>query len=100
MVKHIVMWRLNNSAYGKSKSENALELKNKLLAMKGKVIGLIHLEVGFDFSNEKDSCDVVLYSEFESRQALNEYQIHPDHEEIKKWLSEVRYERRVIDYEI
>lgn len=94
------MWRLNDSAYGKTKSENAVELKNKLLAMRGKVRGLIHIEVGFDFSNEKDSCDVVLYSEFESLQALKEYQIHPDHEEIKKWLSEVRYERRVVDYEI
>ncbi len=100
MIKHIVMWRLNDSAYGKSKSENALELKNKLLAMKGKVTGLIKIEVCFDFSKEKDSCDVVLYSEFESKQALNEYQKHPDHEEIKRWLSEVRYERRVVDYEI
>ncbi|MFN3873746.1 MAG: Dabb family protein [Ignavibacterium sp.] len=100
MIKHIVMWRLNDSAYGKSKADNALELKDKLLAMRGKVNGLIHIEVGFDFSEEKDSSDVVLYSEFESRQALNEYQIHPDHEEIKKWLSEVRYERRVVDYEI
>ncbi|AFH47731.1 Hypothetical protein IALB_0017 [Ignavibacterium album JCM 16511] len=100
MIKHIVMWRLNDSAYGRSKSENAVKLKNKLLAMKGKVNGLINIEVGFDFSNEKDSCDVVLYSEFEGKQALKEYQLHPDHEEIKRWLSEVRYERRVVDYEI
>lgn len=100
MIKHIVMWRLNDSAYEKTKSENAFELRDKLLAMRGKVNGLINIEVGFDFSNEKDSCDVVLYSEFESRKALDEYQIHPDHEAIKKWLSEVRYERRVVDYEI
>ncbi|MBI5662244.1 MAG: Dabb family protein [Ignavibacterium album] len=100
MIKHIVMWRLNDSAYGKSKAGNALELKNKLLAMRGKINGLIHIEVGFDFNNEKDSCDVVLYSEFEDEKALYDYQSHPDHEEIKRWLSEVRYERRVVDYEI
>lgn len=100
MIKHIVMWKLNETAYGKSKTDNALELKRKLLAMKGKVNGLIHLEVGFDFSKEKDSSDVVLYSEFESQKALNEYQNHPEHEEIKKWLAEVRFERRVVDYEI
>lgn len=93
------MWRLNDSAYGKSKNENAVELKLKLLDMKNKVRGMIHLEVGFDFSNEKDSCDVVLYSEFESLKALKEYQTHPDHEAIKNWLTAVRYERRVIDYE-
>jgi hypothetical protein len=100
MIKHIVFWRLNESAYGNDKLTNAQILKDKLMAMRGKVNGLLKVEVGFDFSNEKDSSDVVLYSEFESKEALHQYQIHPDHEEIKKWLSEVRYERRVVDYEV
>jgi hypothetical protein len=100
MIKHIVFWRLNESVYGNNKQANAQILKDKLLAMQGKVNGLLKIEVGFDFSNEKDSCDVVLYSEFENKEALRQYQIHPDHEEIKKWISEVRYERRVVDYEI
>ena len=99
MIKHIVFWRLNESAYGNDKQTNAIILKEKLLAMKSKVHGLGKIEVGFDFSNEKDSCDVVLYSEFENKEALHRYQIHPDHEEIKKWLRDVRFERRVIDYD-
>lgn len=100
MIKHIVFWRLNDSAYGNEKQINAKILKDKLLAMQSKVDGLLKVEVGFDFSKEKDSCDVALYSEFTTREALHQYQIHPDHEEIKKWLSKVRYERRVVDYEI
>lgn len=99
MIKHIVFWRLNENAYGNDKQTNAEILKEKLLAMKGKVDGLLKIEVGFDFSKEKDSSDVVLYSDFETKEALHQYQIHPDHLEIKKWVSEVRYERRVIDYE-
>jgi hypothetical protein len=100
MIKHIVFWRLNESAHGNDKQTNSRLLKDKLLAMKGKVDGLLKIEVGFDFSNEKDSCDVVLYSEFSSKEALHEYQIHPDHQDIKKWINDVRYERRVVDYEI
>ena len=100
MIKHIVFWRLNQNAYGNDKQINAKILKEKLLSMKSKVDGLLKIEVGFDISHEKDSSDVVLYSDFESREALHQYQIHPDHEEIKRWLSEVRYERRVVDYEI
>ena len=100
MIKHIVFWRLNEAAYGNDKQINTKLLQEKLLAMDGKVDDLLKVEVGFDFSNEKDSCDVVLYSEFENKEALRRYQIHPDHEAIKKWLSEVRYERRVVDYEI
>ena len=99
MIKHIVLWRLNESVYGNDKQTNARLLKEKLLGMKSKVDGLLKIEVGFDFGNEKDSCDIVLYSEFENKEALHRYQIHPDHEEIKKWLCEVRYERRVVDYE-
>ena len=97
---HIVFWRLNESAYGNNKQTNAQTLKEKLLAMQGKVNGLLKVDVGFDFGNEKDSCDIALYSVFENKEALHQYQIHPDHEAIKKWLSEVRYERRVVDYEI
>jgi hypothetical protein len=100
LIKHIVFWRLNDSAYGNDKKANAQILKDKLLAMEGKVNGLLKVEVGLDFSNEKDSCDVALYSEFENKEALHQYQIHPDHEAIKKWLGEVRNERRVVDYEI
>ena len=99
MIKHIVFWRLNETAYENNKQVNAQLLKEKLLAMEGEVDGLIKIEIGFDFSNEKDSCDVVLYSEFETKEALNKYQIHPEHQAIKNWLGEVRFERRVIDYE-
>jgi len=77
MIKHIVFWRLNERAYGNDKQTNARILKEKLLTMKSKVDGLLKIEVGFDFSNEKDSFDVVLYSEFSSKEALYQYQIHP-----------------------
>ncbi|HOJ06227.1 MAG: Dabb family protein [Ignavibacteriota bacterium] len=100
MIKHIVFWRLNDTAYGNNKQTNADILKEKILAMQPKIDGLIKIEAGFDFSGEKDSCDVVLYSEFTNKDALHRYQIHPDHLEIKKWLAEVRHERRVVDYEI
>lgn len=99
MIKHIVFWRLNETAYGNTKQANAQLLREKLLAMQGKVDGLLKIEVGFDFSHEKDSCDVVLNAEFKNKEALHQYQVHPDHQEIKKWLGEVRFERRVIDYE-
>ena len=100
MIKHILFLRFNESAYGNDKKTNVKIFEEKLLAIQKKVNGLLKVEVGFDFSNEKDSSDVVLYSEFENKEALHQYQIHPDHEDLKKWLSEVRYERRVVDYEI
>ena len=99
MTKHIVLWRLNENAYGNDKQKNAQILKEKLLAMKGKVDGLLKIEVGFDFSNEKDSCDVVLYSEFDDQEGLNAYQNHPEHVKIVGFVGEIRTDRAVVDYE-
>jgi len=100
MVKHIVMWKLKDSVNGKSKQEIALEIKQSLESLNGKIPGMINLEVGLDFSNTENSADIVLYSEFESVVALNNYQVNPEHEKIKPFVLSCRTERRIVDYEI
>lgn len=97
MIKHIVMWRLDEAAG--DKTANALKLKQLLEGLNGRIPGLLRLEVGIDFSRESESSDVVLYSEFESRQALAAYQVHPAHAEVVPFVKSVRAERRVLDYE-
>lgn len=97
MIKHIVMWRLDEAAG--DKTANALKLKQLLEGLNGRIPGLLRLEVGIDFSREGESSDVVLYSEFESRQALDAYQVHPAHAEVVPFVKSVRAERRVLDYE-
>jgi hypothetical protein len=98
MVRHIVFWRLKESANGRSKAENAAEIKRLLEALNGKIPGLLKLEVGFDFSRTPESSDIVLYSELESRAALDAYQTHPLHEAVKPFILAAREERRVVDY--
>jgi len=100
MVKHIVIWRLKDEAHGNSKSENARLIKEKLEFLNGKIPGLLKLEVGFDISHTETSSDIVLYSEFKSIEALNNYQEHPLHKAIMPFVQEVRSERRMVDYEI
>ncbi len=98
MVRHIVFWRLNESANGRGKAENAAEVKRLLEGLNGKIPGMIKLEVGFDFSRTSESSDIVLYSEFESRAALDAYQTHPLHEAVKPFVLAARSERRLVDY--
>lgn len=99
MIKHIVMWRLKKEAHGNTKEENARLIKEKLEVLKGRIDGMLALEVGFDFSASEESGDVILYSEFVSKEALDAYQAHPEHLAVKPFIKEVRYERRVVDYE-
>lgn len=100
MVKHIVVWRLKPEAHGRPAADNARAIKEKLEALRGRIPGMLRIEVGLDFSREETSSDVVLYSEFESRAALDAYQIHPEHEAVKGFILEARSERRLVDYEL
>jgi quinol monooxygenase YgiN len=100
MIKHIVMWRLHAQSEGRDKTANAFRIKAALEALNGKISGLLKLEVGIDFSATDQSADVVLYSEFESRAALDAYQAHPEHKAVMPLVAAVRTERRVVDYEV
>ena len=100
MIKHIVMWKLKESAHGNTKDKNARLIKEKLESLNGKIPGMLKLEVGSDFSMGKESYDVVLYSEFKSKEDLNNYQNHPDHKAIMPFVGEAKEEKRVVDYEV
>jgi hypothetical protein len=99
MVKHIVMWRLRESAHGNSAEANARIFKERLEALRGLIPGLLSIEVGVDYSRSETSADVVLYSEFVDRKALEEYQAHPEHEAVKPFIVGAVAERRLVDYE-
>lgn len=99
MVKHIVLWKLKDSALGVTKQENAAKMKQMLEALNGIVPGLVKLEVGIDFSASEASGDIVLYSEFPDRAALDAYQAHPEHQKCVAFVKEVVSERRLVDYE-
>jgi quinol monooxygenase YgiN len=93
MVKHIVMWKLRDKA-------DAVEIKERLEALSGKIPGLLNIEVGIDFLESEQSADVVLYSELESREALDAYQNHAEHMAVVPLVKAAAVSRTVVDYEV
>lgn len=98
MIKHLVFWKLKDRVQGNEKTTNAQLIKEKLEALKGQIPGLLELEVGIDFVQGPASADVVLYSVFETREALDAYQVHPAHEAAKGFIQGVTSGRQVVDY--
>lgn len=92
MVKHIVIWELREKA-------DAAAIKEKLEALNGKIPGLVHIEVGIDFLESEQSADLVLVAELESREALDAYQSHPEHQAVVPLVKEAATSRTVVDYE-
>ena len=75
MVKHIILWKLKEEHNNLSVKQ---AIKSELEGLLGKISGLVEIEVqisGLASSN----ADVMLYSVFESEDALKEYATHPDH---------------------
>jgi hypothetical protein len=99
MIKHIVLWKLKENADGKTRQENALELKAALESLKGKVAEIHALEVGLNFNPADTASDLSLYSEFKTREDLEKYQKHPEHLKVVELVKKVTQERRISDYE-
>jgi hypothetical protein len=75
-------------------------MKQQLLACAGIVPGILKLEVGLAEAGLEATYDVLLYSEFDSREALDAYQSHPQHQALKPFFSAVREARQCMDYTI
>jgi hypothetical protein len=101
MFVHIVFWKLHErTPDGKTRLENAKELKRRFEGMRGVVPGLLRCDVGIDTIRAQESFDIALYTEFESRGAYEAYAVHPAHKDIVGFLKDVRTERRAVDYDI
>ncbi len=93
MVKHIVIWKLKEEYRDK-----ASLLKQELEALNGQIPELIKLEAGIDFSDTETSGDLVLYSEFATKEDLEVYQKHPKHQAVGVMIRELVCERKMADY--
>lgn len=94
MIKHIVMWKIQD------KEKNAPEIKARLEGLMGKIDGLLKIEVGINTNPSDMAYDVALYSEFESQSALDGYQSNPIHLNEAAFVRSVAVSRCVADYEI
>ncbi|MEO9786887.1 MAG: Dabb family protein [Aurantimonas coralicida] len=99
MIKHIVMWNMAGET-SEARSEAANFLRSRFEALRDEVPGLLHLEVGLDHSRVDYACDVVLYTEFESQEALDAYATHPAHLRVKGELGQMRIARFQVDYAV
>ncbi len=95
MITHVVMWKLKDRS-----PENAARVQALLLGMKGRIPGMLELEAGVDFARSERSYDLVLVTRHVSREALDQYQVHPVHEEVKRQMLQLRDVSAAVDFEM
>jgi hypothetical protein len=99
MLKHIVMWKLKDHAEGADRATNAAKMKALLEDCRDIVPGIVEFEVALARPGLEATYDVVLYSVFADKGALDAYQDHPKHVAVKPFIGAVRLERQCMDYE-
>jgi hypothetical protein len=99
MIRHIVMWKFRRDME-ETPQQIALEMKERLESLVGKIDGLIKAEVGVNIKETASSFDAVLTSDFTSWEAMEAYKVHPLHVVISDYCKERRLERVDVDYNI
>ena len=78
MIKHIILWQLNDELSEEEKIQVRKGIKEGLEGLQGKIPGLTEIYVQTDFLPSSNA-DVMLDSTFESEEALKAYAVHPEH---------------------
>ena len=94
MIVHIVMFRFKDE----NKEANLKEVTSRLNALVELIPTLKSMEVGVDFSRSERAFDMSLYSKFDTKEALGEYAVHPEHLKVVELIKSVTLESKVVDY--
>ena len=94
MVKHIVVYTLKE---GVNKVDAIEIVRSQLEPLVGVIPGLIHMEIRATYQG---NMDYALYSEFESKEALENYAVHPAHLAAKEHFWHFLDTRVAADYEV
>lgn len=101
MVKHIILWTLNESLQGQEKRQVLEEIKSGLESLQGVIPGLVDIRVQIDHIIDTSNCDLMLDCTLESEEALRAYAVHPAHVAVAN--SKVRpftIQRVCLDFEV
>ena len=92
MLKHIVTWKMKEE----NKAENMADIKSRLEALVGVIDEIKSLEVGINENGGE--YDIILITEFEDKKALETYDQHPSHQEVRKFVRSVVETRIAVDF--
>ena len=94
MIKHIVFFKLKDPT-----AENIERTVQVLRDMQGKIPQLRSLEAGSDVIRSERSYDLALIVEVDNLEDLQAYQVHPAHQEVIRFINEVKDHTLSVDFE-
>lgn len=100
MLKHIVLFKLKESAEGAPREQNARRMVEMLHGLRSVIPQIRHLEAGVNAIPADAAYDVAIYSEFADEKDLSLYMKHPEHQKVVDFVKKVVESRVVVDYNV
>lgn len=99
MIRHIVMWKLQESDATK-RAAQASEIVQRLTALQGVVPQIISIDAVANTLFGDTNWDAALTADFASAADLAAYQVHPAHEEVVAFMRPLVASRAAVDAEV
>ena len=97
MIRHVVLFKLQDFESEANKMEKLNEIKDALEALPAKIDVIKALEVGLN-ANAAETFDIALTVDVESLEKLEVYAKHPDHVAVGGIIRPVLESRACVDY--
>lgn len=99
MIRHIVSWKLiSEDAEGKLAGFDTI--RTALEALPELIPEIRSLQVGRNIAYPDSNWDVVLVADYDSLEALEAYQVHPDHQAVVAIIRPLVAQRSNVDFEV
>jgi len=95
MFVHIVMFKFKEE----NKKANIIQVKQMLENLMGAVPSLRSIDVGVNSIDSERAMDLSIIAVFESKEGLDSYDIHPEHQKVVTFIKSVVEYSKATDYE-
>ncbi|MFT4136872.1 Dabb family protein [Microbacterium sp.] len=98
-IRHVVLWKLAADD-AQTRDAQAAELVRRLHALVGVVPSIRALSAGVNAAYPDGNSDVALVVDVDDLQGLEDYQVHPAHQELVGFVRSIVSGRMAVDFEV
>ena len=99
MIRHIVLWKLGADD-ADTRALHAEQISADLMALRGVVPEILEITVAPNAAYAGQNWDVGLIADFADIEALERYQVHPQHQEVVAFVRSVVSDRASVDFKL
>ena len=100
MIRHAIMWKFKDGYNGETKEEIIAHTESILMALRPIIPEIRSMRFERDVLRSERSFDAIYMVEFDSLEALEIYRVHPEHQKVVAYISQVLEAQAVTDTKI